>query len=117
MMMAVVSNVLLCVYLLASECPTSVGFCFLGFFFNVCLPLTHPLLETWPATQACALTGNQTGNPLVHRPALSPLSHTSQGKPVGLNRTLESFQTLSPSFSYLHYVVEVMNLESFLWVT
>ena len=31
------------------------------------------------ATQACALTGNQTGDPLVHRPALSPLSHVSQG--------------------------------------
>ena len=42
-----------------------------------------PLLGTWPATQACALTenqtGNRTGNPLVHRPALKPLSHTSQG--------------------------------------
>ena len=25
---------------------------------NVWLPLTHPLLGTWPATQACALTGN-----------------------------------------------------------
>ena len=34
---------------------------------------------TWPTSQACALTGNQTGDPLVHRPALSPLSHTSQG--------------------------------------
>ena len=22
------------------------------------LPLTRPLLETWPATEACALTGN-----------------------------------------------------------
>ena len=32
-----------------------------------------------PATQACVLTGNQTGNPLVHRLALSPLSHNSQG--------------------------------------
>ena len=46
---------------------------------NVWLPLTHPLLGTWPATQACALTGNQTGDALVHRPALNPLSHTSQG--------------------------------------
>ena len=27
-----------------------------------------PLLGTWPATQACALTGNWTGDPLVHRP-------------------------------------------------
>ena len=26
-----------------------------------------PLLATWPATQACALTGNQTSDPLVHR--------------------------------------------------
>ena len=25
---------------------------------NVWLPLTWPLLGTWPATQACALTGN-----------------------------------------------------------
>ena len=46
---------------------------------NVCLPLTHPLLGTWPATQACALTGNPTGTPLVRRPVLKPLSHTSEG--------------------------------------
>ena len=43
---------------------------------NVWLPLTHPLLGTCPATQACAL--NHTGDPLVYRPALNPLSHTSQ---------------------------------------
>ena len=46
---------------------------------NVWLPVTRPLLGTWPETQACALTGNWTGDPLVHRPALNPLSHTSQG--------------------------------------
>ena len=46
---------------------------------NVWLPLTRPQLGTWPATQACALTGNQTSGPLVRRPALNPLSHTSQG--------------------------------------
>ena len=45
---------------------------------RVWLPLEHPLLATWPATQACALMGNQTGDPLVRSPALSPLSHTSQ---------------------------------------
>ena len=33
-----------------------------------------------PATQACALTGDRTGDPLVHRLALNPLSNTSQGK-------------------------------------
>ena len=46
-----------------------------------CVVASHaPLLGTCPATQACALTGNQTGNPLVLRPALNPLSHTIQGK-------------------------------------
>ena len=45
---------------------------------NAWLPLTDPILGTWPTTQACALTGNQTGNPLVHRPALNPLSHTAR---------------------------------------
>ena len=32
---------------------------------NVWLPLHHPLLGTWPATQAYALTGNRTSGPLV----------------------------------------------------
>ena len=44
------------------------------------LSLTHPQLGTWPPSQACALTGNRTDNPLVRRPAPSPLIHTSQGK-------------------------------------
>ena len=44
------------------------------------MPLTHPQLGTLPATQACALTGNQTGDPSVHRPTLHPLSHSSQGQ-------------------------------------
>ena len=42
------------------------------------LPLTCPQLGTWPATQACALAGNQTGNFSVHSLALNLLSHTSQ---------------------------------------
>ena len=46
---------------------------------NVWLPLACPLMGTWPATQACTLTGNPTGGPLVHRPALNPLNHTSKG--------------------------------------
>ena len=44
---------------------------------HVWLPLTCPLPGTWPATQTCALTGNRTCDPWVHRPAFSPLSHTS----------------------------------------
>ena len=38
--------------------------------------------------QACALTGNQTSDSLVHRLALNPLSHTSQGNSFLLLRTL-----------------------------
>ena len=34
---------------------------------NVWLPLMCPLPGTWPTTQACALTGNRTREPLVHR--------------------------------------------------
>ena len=49
---------------------------------NVWLPLMRPLLGTWPITQACALTGNRTGEPLVHRPVLNPLRHTSPGHTV-----------------------------------
>ena len=44
------------------------------------LPRACPRLGTWPATQACALTGNQSSGPLVRRPALNPLSHSSQGE-------------------------------------
>ena len=48
----------------------------------VWLPLMRPLLGTCPTTQACALTGNGTGDPLVCRPALNPLSYTSLGSPL-----------------------------------
>ena len=40
-----------------------------------CMPLTG----AWPATQVCALTRIWTGDPFVHRLALNPRSHTSQG--------------------------------------
>ena len=38
-----------------------------------------PLLGTWSLIQACALTGNRTGNISAHRLAPNSLSHTSQG--------------------------------------
>ena len=49
----------------------------------------RPLLEPWTATQPCALTGNRTGDPLVRRPALNPLSHTSQGTRVFIRGSQE----------------------------
>ena len=45
-----------------------------------CVVSSHtPPTGDWAATQARALTGNQIGDPLVHRPALNPLSYSSQG--------------------------------------
>ena len=45
----------------------------------MCGCLSHALYwRPGPATQACALTGSRTSDPLVHRLALNPLSHTSQ---------------------------------------
>ena len=49
---------------------------------NVWLPLTRPLQGTQTATQECALTEYLTDDLLVHRLALNPLSHTSQGRIV-----------------------------------
>ena len=46
---------------------------------SICDYLSCTPLGTWPETQACALTGNRTCDPLLHRPALNPLSHTSPG--------------------------------------
>ena len=47
-------------------------------------PPTGDLVHN-PAMCPCAPTGNQTSDPLVHRPTLIPLSHTSQGKMLCFN--------------------------------
>ena len=47
---------------------------------NVWLPLAHPSLGTWPATQAYAQTGNGASDLLLCSPSFNPLSYTSQGK-------------------------------------
>ena len=73
---------------------------------NVWLPLAHPPLGTWPTTQACTLTGNRTSDPLVHRSALNPLSHTSQGK---LQTFLLTF-TLPHSVAPLHVSFSPSNI-------
>ena len=43
------------------------------------LLLMCPLLVTWSATQARALTRNRTGDPAIHRWVRNPLSNTSLG--------------------------------------
>ena len=56
---------------------------------NVWLPFTRPLLGTWPTTQARALTGNQTRDPLVYRLALNALSHSGQNSHFILSHSLK----------------------------
>ena len=44
------------------------------------MPLAHPQLGTWPATQTCALTGIEPETlRFTGQPALNPPSHTNQG--------------------------------------
>ena len=82
---------------------------------NVQLPLMCPLLGTWPATQACALTGNQTSDRLVCRPVLNPLSHTSEGNYYCFNFPLFCFPDyvyfwqaiISLSIKFLIYRLEI----------
>ena len=54
-----------------------------------------------PATQACALTGNQISDPLVCRPVLSPLSHNSQGK---WGKALMTGGSVNVRFNVLHII-------------
>ena len=86
-----------------------------------CVAASHaPPLGTWPTTQAHALTGNRTGNPLVCRPVPHPLSHTTQGSkylvlsyfhPLVLGAILaysggecDVYQVLIPYFSFTCHV-------------
>ena len=71
---------------------------------NVWLPLACPPLGTWPATQACTLTGNLTRDPLVHSPGLNPLSHTSQGLPY----TLKNYWGIKRSIAYVDCIYQYL---------
>ena len=53
------------------------------------LPLAHPQLRSRPTVQACALTGNWTGDLSVCRMTPNPLKHTHQGT----FKVLSSFKT------------------------
>ena len=97
------------------------------------VPLAHSLLGTWPTTQACALTGNQTHHPLGHRPAFNPLSHTSQAERyifklfplcsdyrISFNLALTSFSSdisilLSPSTEFFTSVVVFFGSKIYIW--
>ena len=46
---------------------------------SMCGYPSHALTGDLPASRACALSGNRTGDLFIRRPALNPLSHTSQG--------------------------------------
>ena len=69
--------------------------------------LCAPPLGAWPATQACALTGNQTSDPLVYRPMLNLLSHTSQGCIcIFLKKCLLIYESHTIEFTFLEWTVK-----------
>ena len=68
---------------------------------NVWLPLECSLLGTWPAIQACVLTGNWTSNLLPLRSVFNPLSHTSQRFLFLSNNLFKNFINLYLSFNNL----------------
>ena len=85
------------------------------------LPLSHPLLGTWPTTQMCALTGNQTSDSLVRKPALNPLSHTSQGFEwtfININSLVSDKVTsvsLNPTKLLLRMTLQLLKASFFRW--
>ena len=75
------------------------------------LPPACPQLWTWPATQAWALTGNQTGNLSVLRLVLSPLNHTNQGTKRSSNHgTQETWVVIIKM--HLHFALYFVNRSS-----
>ena len=85
---------------------------------NVWFPLMHLLLGTWPAIQACALTGNWTSNYLVHGPALNPLSHTSWGHSPFLNWVMFFFYcwvARVPNILWISVPYQIYNLQKTIW--
>ena len=80
---------------------------------NVRLPLVCPPPGTWPATKARVPTGNRTSDPLVCRPVLNPLIHTSQGTTVYLCKGTFK-EELIPIFCRSFEIIEKgMLLDSF----
>ena len=77
---------------------------------NVWLLLTCPLLGTWPTTQACALTGNGTSDPLVHGPVLNPLSHTRQG--IDFYICFYIFEKFKYMITYFVLIIDFLNVTS-----
>ena len=81
------------------------------------LPVTQPQPGTWPATQACALIGNQTGNPLLCRPVPNPQGHTSQGYRLFLKRVflVKSEISLSSAFEQSMVPLRKSFLSELVW--
>ena len=73
---------------------------------DVWLPLTAPTRDL-ACNPACARIGNRTSDPLVHRPALNPVSHTSQG------RSMAMFKEKSPNL--LKIDIEIFIKECYIW--
>ena len=75
---------------------------------NVWLPLVRSLMAqnlgmTWPATQACSLTGNQTSNPLVRR--LVGTQSNQPHQPGLLSMSFSHFVSSSDTTRYFRLIL------------
>ena len=71
---------------------------------NVWLPLMRPILRTWPATQACALTGNRTGDTLVHSP--HSIHWATPARAIFLNWFLKKKKLYPEKWNYFPIVTQ-----------
>ena len=85
---------------------------------DVYLPLAHPLLGTWPTTQACALTGNQTRRPFgsqagaqspePHRPGIKTILTRNRSTVIQLRKLIEIILLKPTDLSHILSVVSLM---------
>ena len=84
---------------------------------HVWLPLLWPSLGIWPATQTCALTGNQTGDALVRRPGNYEIIWNKNLHPLIVNCGFCcKFMVLWDESYYLHEAIKINKSSIQIWI-
>ena len=82
--------------------------------------LSVPYWGPGPQTRHVSWTGNQTSAPWVHRPALNPLSHTSQGKHLNFwheeERVCKGLENTEFGLGYLKFDIQEEVLSRSLYI-
>ena len=82
--------------------------------------LSGPYWGPGPQTRHVSWTGNQTSAPWVHRPALNPLSHASQGKHLNFwheeERVCKGLENTEFGLGYLKFDIQEEVLSRSLYI-